>query len=140
MAYSWAPVNPLRAVSERCTGGIRVRVESFYVADRSAPALNAYFFAYKVRISNEGDCWAALVSRHWIITDGNGLTSEVTGDGVVGETPELEPGESFEYTSACPLSTRVGFMRGSYTMRRREGSTFQATIGEFALLAPGTEN
>jgi ApaG protein len=138
--YTWAPVNPLRAVSEACTQGIRVRVESFYVADRSAPALNAYFFAYRIRITNEGDEWAALRSRHWIITDGNGLTSEVEGEGVVGETPELEPGESFEYTSACPLSTRVGFMRGSYTIARRNGATFRAKIAEFALLAPGTEN
>lgn len=140
MAYTWAPVNPLRSVSEACTKGIRVHVESFYVADRSAPQLNAYFFAYKIRITNEGDAWAALVSRHWLITDGNGLTSEVNGEGVVGETPELEPGESFEYTSACPLATRVGFMRGTYTMRRRDGGTFEAVVAEFALLAPGTEN
>jgi len=140
IAYRWSPVNPLRTISESCTDGIRVQVESFYVAERSAPALHAYFFAYRIRITNEGEAFAKLLSRRWNISDGNGLTSEVAGDGVVGETPELEPGESFEYTSACPLSTRVGIMSGSYTLERRDGSTFDVDIGEFALMAPGIQN
>lgn len=140
IAYNWSPVNPLRTESEACTHGIRVRVESFFVADRSAPALNAYFFAYRIQIANEGDVPAKLLSRRWYISDGNGLAREVRGEGVVGETPELEPGATFEYTSACPLSTRVGTMRGHYVMRGADGKEFDARIPEFALMAPGTQN
>lgn len=140
ITYNWCPVNPLCTESERCTHGVRVRVESFFVAERSAPALNAYFFAYRIHISNEGDESAELVSRRWHISDGNGLTSEVKGEGVVGETPILESGGTFEYTSACPLSTRIGVMRGHYVMRRADGREFDVTIPEFALMAPGTQN
>lgn len=140
ISYNWSPVNPLRTESEQCTSGIRVSVESFFVADRSAPSLNAYFFAYRVHIANEGSELAQLVARKWHIADGNGIVTEVTGEGVVGETPSLGPGETYEYTSACPLSTRVGIMRGHYVMRRADGREFDAAIPEFALIATGTEN
>jgi len=116
-----------------------VRVDSFYVADRSIPHQNTYAFGYRVRISNESAEPALLRTRHWIITDGIGLTQQVKGPGVVGEQPRLAPGEAFEYTSACPLGTPFGFMRGSYEMVRAD-STFHARIAEFALMAPGILN
>jgi ApaG protein len=130
----------MRCASEACTRGIRVRVESYYVPERSSPALSCYYFAYRVRISNESATCARLVSRHWIITDGNGIEQHVTGAGVVGEQPRIEPGETYEYTSACPLPTPTGFMRGSYEMEREGGGTFEAEIAEFPLVTPGLSN
>ena len=122
--------------SEAITRGIRVRVESSYVPERSEPEHDHWFFIYKVRISNEGNETAQLVSRHWIITDAHGQVEEVKGPGVVGEQPVLAPGESFEYTSACPLPTSFGTMHGTYQMITRGGDGFDAEIGPFSLAAP----
>ena len=122
--------------SEAVTRGIRIRVESRYLADRSSPDQNEWFFAYTVNITNDGDVPVQLLSRHWIITDGDGEEREVRGPGVVGEQPLLEPGESFEYTSGCPLPTRVGSMRGSYRMVNEAGDSFQAMIAPFSLGEP----
>jgi len=138
--YDWAPERPVNAVSETVTSGIRVRVQSFYVPEQSSPSLQTYIYAYRIRISNEGNRWAQLVSRYWIVTDGNGQVQQVRGSGVVGEQPTLEPGHAFEYTSACPLSTRIGFMRGSYQMLREDGSKFSARVDEFGLISLGMAN
>lgn len=126
--------------SEATTRGIRVRAESFYVEERSSPAEGYYFFAYKIRIDNVGTDTAQLVSRHWIITDGNGQREEVRGAGVVGEQPWLAPGGSFEYTSFCPLATSVGAMQGSYQMVTEDGDGFEAEIAPFTLARPGAVN
>ena len=119
--------------SEALTRGIRVQVRSFFVPERSAPDEQRWFFAYQITISNEGDETAQLVSRHWIITDGDGDVEEVQGAGVVGEQPVLGPGESFEYSSACPLTTPVGSMHGSYQMVTEGGERFDAEIAPFSL-------
>ncbi|MEM1349555.1 MAG: Co2+/Mg2+ efflux protein ApaG [Myxococcota bacterium] len=121
---------------EHTTEGITIRVESQYVPERSAPARNAHFFIYAVEIINEGDRPAQLISRHWIITDGEGHVEEVRGPGVVGEMPRLAPGERFSYTSACPLPTPVGSMRGTYRMVRDDGESFDAHIAPFTLSMP----
>lgn len=99
-----------------------------------------YFFAYTIHISNEGQQPARLVSRHWIITDANGHVEEVRGEGVVGDKPRLEPSQSFEYTSGCPLATPVGSMRGYYRMVRDDGSSFEVVIPEFLLICPHVNN
>jgi ApaG protein len=131
----------VRAVmSDATTRGIRVEVESEYLADRSDPDAREYYFAYHVRISNVGSETSQLVSREWIITDGNGHVERVQGPGVVGEFPVLNPGQSYQYTSFCPLSTEVGMMHGAYTMRTRSGETFEARIAPFTLAAPGVVN
>ncbi len=122
--------------SQAMTRGIRVEVRSFYVPERSDPDEDQWFFAYQIEISNHGEETAQLLSRHWIITDGNGKQEEVRGPGVVGEQPVLAPGESFEYTSACPLSTPVGTMQGSYQMRTESGEDFEAEIAPFSLGQP----
>lgn len=119
--------------SAAVTRGIRVQVRSFFVDERSAPERGEWFFAYEVTITNEGGQRVQLLSRHWIITDGNGSEEAVRGPGVVGEQPVLEAGESFQYTSACPLSTPVGTMRGSYQMVTGEGVSFDAEIAPFTL-------
>jgi len=119
--------------SEIVTRGIRIRVQSFFVPERSAPEAGEWFFAYRVTISNEGGETAQLLSRHWIITNGEGAEEEVRGPGVVGEQPVLVPGDSFAYTSACPLGTPVGTMRGSYQMMTDGGATFDAEIAPFTL-------
>jgi len=126
--------------SEALTDGIRVEVESFFVPERSEPGQQQYFFAYRVRIANDGGAPARLVSRHWIINDANGHEEHVRGPGVVGEQPRLEPGQAFEYTSFCPLPTSVGGMRGSYQMVRDDGSRFDAAIAPFTLAAPHALN
>ena len=118
------------------TRGIEVVVTARYLPGRSDPARSLWMFAYTIRISNHGDETAQLVSRHWIITDANGRVEEVRGPGVVGEQPLLAPGESFEYTSACPLETPFGTMRGTYQMVGRGGRNFDIEIAPFALSAP----
>jgi len=125
-------------MSDTTTRGIRVEVESEYLADRSDS--DTYTFAYHVRISNLGEETAQLVSREWIITDGDGNVDRVQGPGVVGEFPLLETGQSFEYTSFCPLPTSMGTMHGAYTMRTRSGETFAADIAPFTLAMPGVVN
>jgi ApaG protein len=127
-------------MSDTTTNGIRVQVASFYVEERSDPENDRYFFAYRVRISNVGAETAQLVSREWIITDADGNEERVQGPGVVGEQPVLDPGESFEYTSFCPLPTPVGSMHGSYWMVRPGGDSFEAQIAPFTLEVPGSVN
>ncbi len=124
--------------SEAITRGIRVHVESEFAAERSRPAQNEWFFLYTVTISNEGTEPVQLVTRHWIITDGVGHVEEVRGPGVVGKQPTLQPGESFEYTSGCPLTTPFGVMEGTYQMSTTEGDHFDAKVAPFTLSEPYT--
>ncbi|MDQ3296479.1 MAG: Co2+/Mg2+ efflux protein ApaG [Myxococcota bacterium] len=118
------------------TEGIRIRVQSQYLAEQSSPRDDRYVFAYTIMIANEGIKTAQLRTRHWIITDGRGTVEEVRGDGVVGEQPRLSPGQSFQYTSGCVLTTSVGTMQGSYRMWRDDGSYFDAAIAPFSLASP----
>lgn len=127
-------------MSDTTTQGIRIQVKAMYVPENSRPREHHFFFAYRIRISNEGDQTAQLLSRHWIITDADGHVEEVRGPGVVGETPMLGPGTTFEYTSYCPLKTAVGTMQGSYTMVRPDGETFDAEIRPFTLAVPHALN
>ncbi len=113
---------------------VQVRVR--FVAEQSDPAADLYLFAYTIRVENTGSVAAQLLSRHWIITDGNGKVEEVRGAGVVGEQPHLAPGQFFEYTSGCPLSTPYGTMRGSYQCVAADGVTFDVNIAEFVLTVP----
>jgi ApaG protein len=127
-------------LAEALTEDIRVSVRTAYVPDRSNPRESYYFFAYEVTIANEGEEPAQLVTRHWIITDAHGNIEEVKGDGVVGETPYLNPGERFMYTSFCPLRTETGTMHGTYGMIRPDGRRFDAVIPRFTLIEPYTIN
>ena len=120
-------------MSEAVTKGVRVKVQTQYVPERSAPMDEYFFFAYRVRITNEGAQPVKLVSRHWVIIDGTGEREEVSGPGVVGKQPTLSAGESFTYTSACPLSTPIGSMHGSYQMVLDSGDSFDAEIPTFNL-------
>ncbi len=115
---------------------IGVQVTTVYIEAQSNPAHHRYVFAYTIKLSNEGSVAAQLISRHWIITDANGREQQVRGTGVVGETPYLEPGETFEYTSGTLLPTPVGVMRGSYRMRAEDGEYFEAPIPPFSLSVP----
>ena len=114
------------STSEAVTRGVRVEVESRYSPERSSPREHEWFFLYTIRISNEGDETVRLVSRHWVITDATGEIEEIEGPGVVGEQPVLAPGESFEYTSGCPLPTPFGSMHGTYQMTTSGGDEFDA--------------
>lgn len=122
--------------SEAVTQGVRVRVESHYDPTRSRPNQQQWFFLYTIHISNEGSETVQLISRHWIITDANGKVEEVRGPGVVGEQPVLAPGQSFEYTSGCPLTTPFGTMHGAYQMITKTGEQFEAQIAPFTLSEP----
>jgi ApaG protein len=123
-------------VSEAVTRGIRIQVRSEYVRERSRPLEGQWFFAYTVVITNEGSETTQLVSRHWVITDATGEVQEVKGPGVIGQQPVLRPGESFEYSSACPLTTPFGSMRGTYQMVTTGGAAFDAEIAPFSLSEP----
>jgi ApaG protein len=118
------------------TRDISVTVQPQYLADRSEPAKRQYFWAYTVEITNQGGTAVQIKRRHWIITDGRGQRHEVKGPGVVGEEPIIEPGESFRYTSGCPLDTPDGFMVGSYDVIGDDGSTFSVAIPAFSLDSP----
>ncbi len=107
-----------------------------YLPDESKPEQNYYFFSYKIVIKNKGSAPAQLMSRHWMITDGQGQTEEVRGPGVVGLQPKIQPGQSFEYESACPLTTPTGSMKGSYSMVTEDGENVQVEIPEFYLICP----
>lgn len=127
-------------MSEATTRGIRVTVRSSYLPERSSPARKEYVFAYTVRIVNEGATAAQLISRHWVITDGEGAVQEVKGEGVVGAQPFLRPGQQFEYTSGCSLRTPRGTMEGTYQMVTESGDRFDARVAPFALALPHSLN
>lgn len=120
-------------MSDTITNGIRIKVSSDYISHQSNPAKNKFFYSYHVVISNEGLEEATLISRHWIITNSSGKAEEVKGAGVVGETPTIYPGESFEYTSFCPMDTDWGTMEGTYQMQMKDGAIFDAVINRFLL-------
>jgi ApaG protein len=124
--------------SDALTRGIRVKVQSEYSPDQSAPSKNQWFFLYTVTISNESAETVQLLTRHWVITDGTGHIEEVRGPGVVGKQPTLKPGDSFEYTSGCPLTTPFGLMEGTYQMVTQDGDRFDARIAPFTLSEPYT--
>ncbi|PHS72345.1 MAG: Co2+/Mg2+ efflux protein ApaG [Cycloclasticus sp.] len=117
---------------------IQVNVDTAYIASSSEPEAARYVFAYSITIKNNGNVEAQLVSRHWVITDSNGKVQEVHGEGVVGEQPHIQPGESFEYTSGAVLETSVGAMQGSYDMMDADGEKFTALIPTFSLSIPRT--
>ena len=127
-------------MSDTVTEEVRVRVRPTYHADRSSPERSYWFFSYTIEIANEGQRVVQLVSRHWTITDGTGKVEEVQGPGVIGQTPVIGPGKAFVYTSFCPLPTPIGSMEGTYTMRRDDGTTFEAKIGTFLLEDPESVN
>jgi ApaG protein len=117
---------------------IQVSIECLphYVTEESRPEQSYYFFSYKVRIQNKGQQNLQLLSRHWIITDGQGRSEEVRGPGVVGLQPKIQAGQSFEYESACPLTTSTGSMKGTYTMVTENGDHVEVAIPEFYLICP----
>ena len=129
-------VNTSIHTSEAVTNGIRVTVTSQF--SHAETHRQRWYFTYTVRIANQGTQTVQLVSRHWIITDGSNEVKEVKGPGAVGHQPTLAPGQAFEYTSGCPLSTPYGSMRGTYRMVTRDGAQFDAEIAEFALTEPYT--
>ena len=121
---------------ESVTKGIRVRVEPEYLEDQSSPDEGYFFWSYTVEISNDTEIAVELRSRLWQITDAQGYREEVRGPGVVGPTPRIEPGETFTYTSGCPLRTPSGIMVGSYQMVDSEGQMFDVSIPAFSLDSP----
>ncbi len=117
---------------------IRVDVETTYISVQSMPEKQRFVFAYTIMIQNLGSIAARLLTRHWVITDANGKTQEVRGEGVVGEQPYLLPGEGFQYTSGTLLETSFGSMQGSYQMLADDGTRFDAAIPPFTLSVPYT--
>ena len=119
--------------STTVTRGINIHVEPRYNPKESNPTANVYLYSYTITIKNDGKDVVQLMSRHWIITDGFNEVRHVRGPGVVGEQPVLNPGESFTYTSFCPLPTPTGTMKGSFQMRGSDSKNFDAEIQEFKL-------
>ena len=118
------------------TRAIQITVKPFYLEEQSEPDDRHFVFAYHIRIQNNGRDVVQLLNRYWQITDGLGRVQEVRGPGVVGEQPVLRPGESFEYTSGCPLNTATGIMEGSYEMETLDGERFDVDIPAFSLDSP----
>ncbi len=123
---------------EAVTRDVVVTVTPRYSPERSSPSNSYFFWTYTINITNRGSETVQLKTRHWVITDGAGRVEEVRGPGVVGKQPTLKPGESFEYTSGCPLSTSFGVMEGSYQMVSESGDLFDAKIAPFTLSEPYT--
>ena len=118
------------------TRNIEVIVEPFYLDERSEPSESRFVWAYRITIANSSDEHVQLLSRYWRITDANGRVEEVRGPGVVGEQPEFDPGDSYQYTSGCPLTTPSGIMVGRYTMQNAAGELFDVEIPAFSLDMP----
>lgn len=117
---------------------VDVSVATRYLPEQSQPEQNRFAFAYTVTVSNNGQVPAKLLSRHWIITNGDGRVQEVRGSGVIGQQPLIEPGQSHTYSSGTVMSSRVGTMQGSYQMLAEDGKRFDATIAPFRLAVPGS--
>ena len=124
---------------ESVTRGIRIRVNPEFLEEQSTPDEGYFFWAYTIQISNEGRETVQLVSREWLITDAEGHVEEVRGPGVVGQTPNIAPGNRFSYTSGCPLRTPSGIMVGSYQMADEKGKLFDVAIPAFSLDSPYTQ-
>ena len=121
---------------EKITRSIRIRVVPDFSEDQSTPEESYYFWTYTIEIANQGLETVQLKSRIWKITDAKGRTEEVRGPGVVGQTPVIPPGQSFTYTSGCPLPTPSGIMVGSYQMTGETGELFDIAIPAFSLDSP----
>jgi ApaG protein len=121
--------------SDTTTHNLRVQVFPEYLQDQSDPDQKQFFFSYRVLMTNHSNKSVRLLSRHWIIINAEGDRQDVEGPGVVGYLPELAPGESFEYTSSCPIDTNWGTMEGSYTFMEEDGNKFKADIGRFYLVS-----
>ena len=128
------PYRPIMAESKKYE--IAVAAVPQFLAEQSEPDNDRYVFAYTITVRNTGNVASQLISRHWLITDAEEQVQEVRGLGVVGHQPLLQPGESFEYTSGCSLTTPVGTMRGTYQMVAEDGTAFEVEIPEFTLAAP----
>ncbi len=122
--------------SDAVTQGIRVEVRPAFLRDQSDESSGRWVFAYHVRIANESEETATLISRRWWIVDADGEGHEVRGSGVVGQQPRIAPGATHEYSSFCPLPTPWGTMEGEYLMRRESGDEFRVRIARFYLVAP----
>jgi ApaG protein len=118
------------------TRDIQVTVLPEFLTERSDPDDGQFFWTYTIEIANLGRETVQLVSRHWRVTDANGHVEEVRGPGVVGEQPILNPGDTFRYTSGCPLTTPSGIMEGTYRMIDEKGGSFDITIPAFSLDSP----
>jgi ApaG protein len=128
-------------VSDTTTRGVRVLVRPRFIPEQSDPDNGQWLFAYHITIRNQGGETVQLISRHWVITNGEGKVEEVRGPGVVGYQPVLKPGEEFEYTSGCPLTTPVGTMHGEFNMVvQGSGEKFDAKIEPFRLAVPRALN
>lgn len=120
--------------SKTDTEGVEIEAAAQYLKDKSFPDQRRWLYAYLIKMTNRGSAPLTLLRRHWVITDATGETREVRGDGVVGEHPRLEHGESYEYRSMCDLSTAWGTMEGSYTFMDDEGEELEAAVGRFFLV------
>lgn len=118
------------------TRDVTVRVAVSFLAEQSAPDQGRWFWSYHVRIENRSDATVQLLARHWRIVDGRGNVHEVRGQGVVGDMPVIEPGDSYDYVSGCPLDTAAGSMSGHYDLVDEAGEPFQVEIPKFTLLSP----
>lgn len=128
-------------MSNTLSHGVRILVRPRYVPEQSDPEKGQWLFAYHITIRNEGERPVQLLSRHWVITNGEGKVEEVRGPGVVGYQPLLQPGEEFQYTSGCPLDTPVGTMHGEFNMVvPGSGEKFDAAIEPFRLAVPSALN
>ena len=114
---------------------IIVEVKSEYIPDQSNPVEEIYFFSYNIKIINNSNQTAKLLSRYWHITDGLGNSEDIHGPGVVGKTPKINPGESFSYTSYCPIKTPIGSMKGSFRMVNQDKYEFEVEVKKFKLIA-----
>ncbi len=127
-------------MSNTVTNGVRIQVDPEYIPHRSDPTKPLYVFSYHITITNESKEEVQLVSRYWHIMDATGQVEEIRGPGVVGKKPKLKSGESFQYTSFCPLLTEFGVMHGAFQMVRPTRDMFDAQIKPFKLAVPFSKN
>ena len=100
------------------TKGVEVSVETEYQPEYSSPRQYHFVFTYRITITNKSEYTIQLLRRHWHIHDSAFKNREVEGEGVVGQQPTLEPGQTHQYVSGCNLKSGLGKMYGTYLMER----------------------
>lgn len=122
------------------TNNISVSVWPEFIDHKLSGAENMYVWAYHIIIENKSSSKVQLVNRHWKIIDEKGNVQKVSGEGVIGQKPFINPNSSFHYTSGIHLNHPSGIMSGKYEMKKEGEEYFYVEIPRFSLDIPNIQS